>query len=144
MEIEKLFYFIKSKVPNLTDLEIVKAGIGYHYTMNSSDIEQMGKFLGRSIDEDLDWSQHSLESVKATDENGIVYAYPVLSHTVEEGKFLDCHIYEVHYSEAISAFHQQEVQLAKSIGIEVPKTLFIPAQNISGFKRIGRVSEINN
>jgi len=142
VKIETLLNFIKSKVPNLTDPEIINSATGYHYTMHSGCIEQMGKFLGRSIDGDMDRSQHSLESVKATDENGVVSAYPDLAHTIAEGKYNDCHIYEIKFSEAIAAYHQQEVQLAKSIGIDVPKTLFIPAQCISSFKLLGRASEI--
>lgn len=142
MKIENLLNFVKTKVPNLTDPEIINSATGYHYTMPSSCIEQMGKFLGRLIDDDMDRSQHALESVKANDENGIVSAYPDLAHTIAEGKYGDCHIYEIKFSEAIAAYHQQEVQFAKSSGIDVPKTLFIPAQCITSFKLLGRVSEI--
>ena len=74
VKIETLLNFIKSKVPNLTDPEIINSATGYHYTMHSGCIEQMSKFLGRSIDGDMDRSQHSLESVKATDENGVKFS----------------------------------------------------------------------
>jgi len=143
MEIEELFKFIKTKVPNLTNLEIIESGIGYHYTMHSGFIEEMGRFLGRTVDENLDRSQKILESIKATDEKGIVYAYPDLSFTVEEGKFGNCHIYEIHFVEAIAAFHQQEVSFASSVGDILPKTIFIPAHKISSFKLLGKSSELS-
>jgi len=144
LEIEELFIFIKNKVPNVANLEIVKNGAGYHYTMHKDCIERDGKFLGRLIDEDLDRTQQAVVSTKATDENGIVYAYPELSHTVDEGKYGNCHIYEINYSSAIAGHHQQEVEFARTVGIEVPKTLFIPALNITEFKLLGRASELKN
>lgn len=142
MEIKDLFEFIETKIPNLTNLEIIESGIGYHYTMHSDCIEKMGKFLGRTVDENLDRTQNTLESVKATDEKGIVYAYPDLPVTIEEGKFGDCDVYEIHFLEGIAAFHQQEVEFAGSVGDILPKTIFIPAHKISKFKLLGKSSEL--
>jgi len=143
METTDLFAFINSSVPNLVEIEIISAGKGYHYTMHSDSIERMGTFLGRPVDEDLDRSQSTLTSNKATDKEGVVCAYPDLSAAVQEGKYGDCHIYEIYFSEAVSAYHQQEKEFAKSFGgKEITKTQFILAHKITNFKVLGRSSEL--
>jgi hypothetical protein len=142
METSDLFEFIETHVPNLTDLEIIVSGIGYHYTMHKDSIEKRGKFLGRVVDENLDRTQKTLKSIKATDEKGIVCAYPDLSFAVAEGKLGNCHIYEIQFSDAIAAYHQQEFEYASSLGYILPKTIFILAHKIINFRLLGMAREL--
>ncbi len=143
METKDLLEFIKLSVPNLIETEIVLSDKGYHYTMHSDSIERMGTFLGRPVDEDMDRSQNSIISIKATDEKGVVCAYPDLPSAVEEGKHKDCHVYEIYFSEAVSAYHRQEKEFAQSFGnLDVPKTLFVLAHKITSFKMLGRSNDL--
>jgi len=107
MKVKELAEFIKKKVPNFQNLEIIENGVAYHYTKHWNEIKTMGRFLGAKIDEELDITQ-KLPSVPAQHDPGVVFAYEDIKNAIEEG--IGCEIIKLHYREAIKADQGQEVR----------------------------------
>ena len=142
MNVVELINFINQKVPNLTQVELLGPGTAYHYTMHSNAIEKAGEFLGRSVDEDMDHSGEEMISKKATDKDGLVCAYLDFNRTMEEGSYGNCDIYKLEFTEAVAAYNEQERLLDLEDGFEPAKIIFIPAKNVTNFKRMGKCTEI--
>ena len=142
MDVVELINFINQKVPNLTQAELLGPNTAYHYTMHSGCIEESGMFLGRTVDKDMDRSSDSLISKKAADKEGLVCSYLDLDRALEEGAYGDCDIYKLEFTEAVAAYNEQERLLDLEDGFEPAKIIFIPAKNITSFKRLEKATEI--
>lgn len=91
---------MKTNIPTFQNLEIIEAGIAYHYTSHYNKILELGKFLGAPIDKNLDKTQVTLISPPATNDPGVVFAYLDSSDAKEEGFGCDvvegCHCIPFH------------------------------------------------
>lgn len=136
MHARELLEFIQARIPTFTEVSLLGAGRGFHYTPHAEAITRAGRFLGAPIDENLDQTQTEAVSRPATSDPGVVFAYENLSDAEDEAYIgghegPDFEIFEVEYRSAVKATHDQEAFL------EAPPTLLIMTTDVVGFRRLG-------
>jgi hypothetical protein len=135
MTANELANFLREKVPTFEEVVVVGQGTGYHYTPYVADIEVAGKLIGAPINGELDRTQVDELPSRATNDPGVIFAYPEFDAARDEAhggtyaaQFV---VLELNYREAVAAYHAQE----RALDPELPPTLLILTTDIVGFKR---------
>jgi len=130
---QKLLDVLRSGRTVFEKVEIVGPGTAYHYSPHGAALVASGRFLGASVNEDIDRTQQSsVESPPATDPQGVVFAYEDEADAREEG--FGCEIFRIDYRRAVKAVHSQEDAL---LAAAASRTVLIVAGDIERFESIG-------
>ena len=138
---ESLRAYLDQHVSAFQNIEVIGEGTAFHYTPHGKNIRKSGGFLGAPINPNLAATQDGPISTRATDPDGVVFAYLQQETAVAEGRGPEMELFEIRFRRAISAIQVNDAEMHVGIGRQPVPQILVVASEILGFESRGLVED---